>query len=395
MLTDAEVEALYRDLETDRVERKLTYGNKRDEIRQAICAYANDLPGHGLPGIVFIGQADNGGCGNLAIDDAMLRDMGGLRSDGNILPFPVMRVDRKTIDGCTVAVVIVEPSTQPPVRLDGRTFIRVGPRRAIATVEEERRLAEKQIRRNLPFDLRPCPEVALDDLDLARFELEYVPSATSHEARRENGRSTREKMRALRLLTPSGHPTAAALLLFGKDARAIFPGAYIQFLRVDGPLLTDPIVSQKEVGGTVPDQVRQIEELLRLNIATDAQIGGPRRAEVSDYPIEALQQLGRNALLHRSYDGSTSPVRINWFSDRIEIMSPGGLYGGVTPQNIWQNVTAYRNPALAEGLKTLGIVERFGFGLLQVRQSLENNGNPPVEFQFIENYVLAVVRRRP
>ncbi|MDG8499974.1 hypothetical protein OLA21_10565, partial [Streptococcus pneumoniae] len=75
--------------------------------------------------------------------------LGGLRSDGQILPFPMISVARKEIEGCTVAVIEVAPSSQPPVRVDGRTWIRVGPRRGTATPEEERRLAEKQVWHNL------------------------------------------------------------------------------------------------------------------------------------------------------------------------------------------------------------------------------------------------------
>ncbi|WP_225773699.1 ATP-binding protein [Inquilinus sp. Marseille-Q2685] len=299
-----------------------------------------------------------------------------------------MSVGRHVIDGCTVAAVIVAPSTQPPVRVNGRSWIRVGPRRATATPEEERRLAEKQTWQNLAFDARPCADATLDDLDLIRFEAEYVPSATSPEIRRQNGRSTEEKLRALRLLSRDGKPTNAAILLFGKDPRSYFSGAYIQFLRLDGPALTDPIIDQKEISGTIPDQARQIEELLKLNIRTATTIGGTQRQERSDYPIEALEQVVRNAILHRTYDASTMPVKVYWYSDRIEIMSPGGLYGGVTPETIWLNVTAYRNPSLAEGLKTLGIVERFGFGLVRARQVLAENGNPPLGYQFLENFVL-------
>jgi ATP-dependent DNA helicase RecG len=240
----------------------------------------------------------------------------------------------------------------------------------------------------LTFDARPCADATLDDLDLVRFEAEYVPSATSPEIRRENGRTTEEKLRALRLLSRDGKPTNAAILLFGKDPRAYFPGAYIQFLRIDGPELTDPIIDQKEIGGPIPDQIRQIDELLKLGIRNRAVIGGPRRQESSDYPIEALEQLTRNAILHRNYDASTTPTKVYWYADRIEIINPGGLYGEVTPETIWRNATAYRNPALAEGLKTLGIVERFGFGLVSVRKALAENGNPPLGYEFLDNFVL-------
>lgn len=395
MLTDNEIAALFRDTESDRAERKRNFQAAADRIRQAICAYANDLPNHRQPGLVFIGQEDDGSCAGINIDDELLKTLGGLRSEGLILPFPVMSVTRREIDGCTVAVIEVAPSTQPPVRLDGRTWIRVGPRRAVATVEEERRLTEKQVWQNLTFDARPCADATLDDLDLHRFETEYVPSATSPEIRRENGRSTEEKLRALRLISRDGRPTNAALLLLGKEPRQYLPGAYIQFLRLDGPELIDPILDQKEVGGTVPDQVRQIEELMRLNLRTTVAIGGAVRREQSNYPVEALEQLIRNALLHRTYDASTMPVKVYWYSDRIEIMNPGGLYGEVNSDTIWQNVTAYRNPLLAEGLKSLGVVERFGYGLAQARRAIKTNGNPPLKTQFEPNYTLFKVELAP
>ena len=158
MLTGDEIAALFRDMESDRAERKRNFPAAADKIRQAICAYANDLPNHRLPGLIFIGQEDNGNCSGINVDDELLKTLGGLRSEGLILPFPVMAVTRREIDGCTVAVIEVSPSTQPPVRLDGRTWIRVGPRRAIATVEEERRLTEKQVWQNLTFDARPCAD---------------------------------------------------------------------------------------------------------------------------------------------------------------------------------------------------------------------------------------------
>jgi ATP-dependent DNA helicase RecG len=243
----------------------------------------------------------------------------------------------------------------------------------------------------LTFDARPCLDASFNDLNLSRFEEEYVPSATSPEIRRQNGRSTEDKLRALRFLSPEGRPVNAAVLLFGKDPRAFFPGAYIQFLRLAGPSLTDPIVDNKEIGGTVPDQVRQIEELVRLNLRTSVVIGGSARREKTDYPLEALEQLVRNALLHRLYDGSTMPVKVYWYSDRIEITNPGGLYGEVNPQTIWKNATAYRNPLLAEGLKNLGIVERFGFGMLKARQSLEVNGNPALDFDFDPGFTMLKV----
>ena len=115
-----------------------------------------------------------------------------------------------------------------------------------------------------------------------------------------------------------------------------------------------------------------------------------------DYPIVALQQLARNGVLHRTYEGTNAPVRINWFSDRIEILSPGGPYGQVTRTNFGNpGITDYRNPHLAEAMKILGYVQRFGVGIPLARKELAKNGNPPPEFIVEDTYVLVIVRRRP
>jgi ATP-dependent DNA helicase RecG len=104
--------------------------------------------------------------------------------------------------------------------------------------------------------------------------------------------------------------------------------------------------------------------------------------------------LVRNAILHRTYEGTYSPVRIYWFSDRIEIHSPGGPFGQVTRENFGQpGVTDYRNPHLAEAMRVLGYVQRFGLGIQIARQQLAANGNPPLVFIVEQNHILATVRR--
>ncbi|MGH8885752.1 MAG: AlbA family DNA-binding domain-containing protein, partial [Egibacteraceae bacterium] len=148
-MDDQELERLLVDLESDRVERKPSLAEK-DKICQAICAFANDLPNHRKPGVVFVDVGDDGTPTGLAITDELLRNLGGIRSDGNILPLPVLTVGKRTLRGVDVAAVLVDPSDAPPVRYRGRVWIRVGPRRAVASAEEERRLAEKRRAGDLP-----------------------------------------------------------------------------------------------------------------------------------------------------------------------------------------------------------------------------------------------------
>jgi ATP-dependent DNA helicase RecG len=175
-MTDQELESLLDDIESDRMERKASVADS-DKIRQAICAFANDLPNHRQPGILFVGVDDKGKPVGLRITDQLLQTLSAMRSDGNILPFPSMLVQKRTLKGADIAVVIVQPSDAPPVRYKGRMWIRIGPRRGIATLQEERQLAEKRRFHDLPFDIHPVPSLSLDVLDELLFWQVYLPSA--------------------------------------------------------------------------------------------------------------------------------------------------------------------------------------------------------------------------
>ncbi len=396
MLSDQELGDIFKEGESDRVEFTES-GKNLDKIRQAVCAFANDLPDHGKPGLVFVGVKDDGSCADLKIGDDLLKTLGGLRSDGKILPFPGMDVAKRTLNGCGVAVVQVEPSDNPPIKVDGRCWIRVGPRRAQATAEEERRLTEKRRWGNLPYDMQGVRGASIEnDLDMRKFEKEYLPCAVSPEALEENDRNPEEQLQALRLMTRDGTPTVTAILMSGKDPRYWFPGAYIQFVRYAGNEVTDPIVDQKETGGTLPEQLHDLDRLLKVHIANALDTSGETHTETPDYPFAALRELARNAVIHRNYENANTPVRINWFAANVEIISPGAVYGAVTPENFGKSgITGYRNPTIAEAMKNTGFMQRFGIGIATARRTLERNGNPPPEFEVQENFVFARVKKRP
>jgi ATP-dependent DNA helicase RecG len=393
-----ELERLAADLESDRVERKPSLAQGK-QIRQAICAFANDLPNHGLPGVVFVGLEADGRCSALQIDDKMLVALSNIRGEGQILPIPAITVERATVAGCDVDVLTVQPIAAPPCRFRGRVYVRVGSSTHIASGEDERMLSERRRGRDLPFDLRPAPGAVREDLDDDLFSRVYLPAAVAPEVLVENRRSLDQQLTSLRFLTreASPRPTVLGVLVVGRDPRRSLPGAYIQLVRVAGASLSDPISNEKEVDGPLPEVLRQLDELLEVNISVAIDVAGdPGETEHPDYPLVALQQLTRNAVLHRNYEGTNAPVRIYWFDDRIEILSPGGPYGQVTKQNFSNpGLTDYRNPHLAEALRNLGYVQSFGVGLPQARTALERNGNPPLEFQVEDSHVLAVVRRGP
>ena len=159
---------------------------------------------------------------------------------------------------------------------------------------------------------------------------------------------------------------------------------------------TDPIRDQKQLTGRLDDVMRRLDELLELNVSVRTQVvGAPREMRRPDYPVDALRQLAHNAVMHRSYEGTNTPVRVHWFADRVEITSPGGLYGRITPENFGSGDTDYRNPLLAEIMHHLGFAQRFGLGVPIAREALAANGNPEPEFRFEHTLVGVTVMAVP
>jgi ATP-dependent DNA helicase RecG len=142
---------------------------------------------------------------------------------------------------------------------------------------------------------------------------------------------------------------------------------------------------------TVLETVRQ--KIVANNHKTVLEGEGFRDKSTPDYPEWALRELFHNAVMHRDYQSNT-PIRFYWYSDRIEIQSPGGLYGEVTRETLDRR-NSYRNPVLAEAMRSMDYVNRYGYGIQRAQAMLQSNGNPPAEFEIDDKVFLVTIRRRP
>lgn len=393
MLTEDQLKTLMSELESDAVERTESVNNT-DKFGQAICAFANDLPNHRKPGYLLIGVKDDGKLAGIQVTDTLLKNLAGIRSDGNILPQPMLHVAKFSLAGGEVAVVEVYPSDLPPVRYKGTVHIRVGPRKAIANEQEERVLTERRIALAKSFDAQPCSESKIEDLALGQFDT-YRREAVDAETIAANHRSIQLQLASLRLYDPDKQcATNAGILLVGKNPRFYLPGAYVQYLALPSTSLTDVPSDQAEVSGDLYTVIKELEGRLKLLIKTWlVKTSLLEEKQVSNYPEGAIRELLMNAVMHRNYN-SNSPIRFYAFSDHIEIQSPGGLYGEATQQN-FPTRNSYRNPVIAEALKSLGFVNRFGYGVQRAQALLLENGNSPAEFEFDEHSVLVKIYKRP
>jgi ATP-dependent DNA helicase RecG len=152
----------------------------------------------------------------------------------------------------------------PPVKFDGRIWVRRGPARCLANGRDERILNEKRRRKNIPFDIHPVPSAKITALSRAIFEDEYLPAAFTRDVLAANSRSYEERLASCKLVSSPEEPvpTILGLLAIGRNPRDFIPGAYIQFLRLDGGDLADPVSDEEKIGGHPREMIRRAEAKL-------------------------------------------------------------------------------------------------------------------------------------
>jgi ATP-dependent DNA helicase RecG len=282
------------------------------------------------------------------------------------------------------------------VRYDGRIWVRTGPRRSIANEQEERLLNEKRRYKNIPNDLCPVTQAKITDLSRIFFEEEYLPSVFAHDILEANHRTYEERLSSCKMIVSPDDttPTVLGLMTLGKNPRDFLYGFYVQFVRLDGTVLADPVSDELLAEGRLLEIIKQtLQKFKAFNKKAYDIVSAPTHIITADYPDAALEQILFNALMHRQYETGNAPVIIYWFNDRIEFHSPGGPYGDVTIDNFGSpGITAYRNPNLADVMKSLGFVQHFGRGIDTTKREMMRNGNPVPEFKVEQGHVCCILR---
>ena len=192
-------------------------------------------------------------------------------------------------------------------------------------------------------------------------------------------------------ITRSGTPTLAAVLNF-----AIYPQGYLPQLGITaivvpgteiGSLAEDSarFLDNKRIEGTIAEMVEDALAFCKRNMKTRTVIAPDTglRTDRTEYPINALREIILNALIHRDYSLYTegTPVQLDFFSDRVEVHSPGCLYGRATIEQLGHSRPDLRNPALAVMAETLTDSENRYSGIPTIRREMEAYGLPAPVFE--------------
>lgn len=253
-------------------------------------------------------------------------------------------------------------------------------------------------RRHLYDDERQIDKVNTALLDKNIIE-EYIKLRKKE--RPQFGRLNEEQMYEMLNITKGGKVTLASLLNFGIYPQGALPQLGITAIVVPGYQIGDVdeddarFIDNKRIEGTISEMVEEAVAFCMRNMKVKTIIDPltGKRADKTEYPIKAVREAILNALVHRDYSVHTegTPVQLNMYRDRMEIHSPGNLYGRMTVEQLGIAKPDLRNPALAVMTESLTGAENRYSGVPTIRREMKKSGLYPPVFENRRNEFVVIL----
>ena len=195
--------------------------------------------------------------------------------------------------------------------------------------------------------------------------------------------------------------TLAAVMNFALYPQGVFPQLGITAVVVPGYSIGElgnsgeRFVDNKRIEGTISEMLEEAmvfcKRNMKIKTIIDSETG--KRNDRTEYPINAVREAILNALIHRDYSVHTegTPIQINFFTDRLEIHSPGGLYGRMTVEQLGKARPDLRNPTLATMAESLNQAENRYSGIPTIRMEMKEYGLPEPEFKNGRNEFVVIL----
>jgi len=174
-------------------------------------------------------------------------------------------------------------------------------------------------------------------------------------------------------------PTVLSVILFGKESLNAFDFMNIRLTRFNGLDYSD-ISETKEFSIPLILNIDEIINEMKRLVKRTSMLEGARRVEKTVIPDFALREVLVNAIVHRDYSMTGSSIKINIFDDRLQVISPGVLFGNLDISDLGQGVSESRNRRMVRIFRKLGFMEELGTGISRIYKLYQENNLKRPEF---------------
>ena len=369
-------EKILKQTEGRKIEFKETLPKKSD-LCKTVVAFANDAGGEIYIGIrnnprIVVGVPEE----NLIEIEEQISNIIHDNCYPSILP-DILFVNYK---GKHIIVVKIYKGSSPPYFLKNKgkengTYIRVGSTNRLADKEIIEEL-ERQ-KQGVSFDSLPVHLKRINELDISLFKRHYE-DITGEKLTEK----TLEKLNLIIRDQRNKFPTNALVLLSNDEVKEkLFPYAKIECARFKGNIPGD-FIDQKTIDTPLSLQPEEAYKFVLRHISQGSTYEGIYRKDRWEYPIIAIREVIRNAVIHRDYSLKGKDIKIAIFDDKIEITSPGKLMPTIDFNDMQSGQSDIRNKILAPVFKKLGIIEQWGNGLRLIAEELKDY--PEIKMEWSE-----------
>lgn len=344
-------------------------------IAETLIAFANTEGG-----TIIIGLNDDGSSADTKIDNDALDKA--LKEADNFCNPTVVVGNWEEIQerDNTVYTLRVPRSTELHALTDGRVLIRSGASNRPLGGQEILRLASAKSTGD--FETELVPGTSKDDFSRKMID-EYLAKRAERTKRPYNGKID-DLLREIGAVDNDGKPTVAGILLFSEYPQQWLPQSSVVFAKFVGKMPRGEnglagYSRREELTGPLPRLIEMAWNLIWSEMAVSAVVKGLEREETFEYPQFAVREAIVNAISHRDYRLKGRRIEIRMYSDRLEVISPGGLPGFITVENIVDEHFS-RNPRLVNGLFQWGYIEELGLGIDRMMEVMQQAGHKPPFF---------------
>jgi ATP-dependent DNA helicase RecG len=291
----------------------------------------------------------------------------------NVKPSIIPAIENIAVDNKYIIAVTIKRGDTAYSTNRGLYYIRVGSTKQAPTQQELLRLFQK--RNILQLDETPVMNASVRSIDTEKVN-SYLAKLGQSLLNDEDENALVQELINLSILLKVDnnlYPSLGGILAFGKNPQKYFPSYNIQCGAYKGKDFLSDTAREKDLKGTLDELIEDSIAFLMLAMPQNRDLErGVRRKDEYLYPIEAIREGIVNAVSHRDYTISGSAIRVFFFSNRIEIRSPGGLPNTITLENMrYRQFT--RNPMITSFLAGYGYMERRGKGILRMLKLCEQN----------------------